>query len=713
MYLNSKFITFIFGTKDDRDALKLRVFAQQILEREPWAHSIPDSDFPAETAALKKRLAAGEKAAEVRTDAFALAREAAFRVLGERPFDVQIMGAVALDQGNIAEMKTGEGKTLVCVMPAYFNSLYGQGVHIITVNEYLAKRDAGWMGAVYRFLGVSCGVIYAEMPAGKRREAYDCDITYGTNSEFAFDYLRDNMQYSADRMVQRGFHYAVVDEADSILIDEARTPLIISGEGGDDSALCRAADSIAARLQEVEKIPGTDRYPDELFDEKPVGDYTLDRNHKKASLTKDGMEHVEQLLRQMKLIDGSMYDPENFTLVHYVIEAVNARYMYQKDKDYIVSGGEVLIVDEFTGRVLTGRRYGDGLHEAIEAKERLKVKKQTRTFAEISYQNFFRMYEKLSGMTGTARSQSEELRAIYGLGVIVIPTNRPMVRDDVDDSVFDTAHEKWKAVCDEIAEARKRGQPVLVGTSSVQNSELLSSLLRIHGIPHNVLNAKNNAREASIIAQAGKKGAVTIATNMAGRGTDIKLGGNPESYPGAYEEVKAAGGLYVIGTERYESRRIDNQLRGRSGRQGDPGRSKFFICREDELFRRFPNNPRISASSAQQLTERNNFDVRKHLLDFDDVLNDERTTLYAYRHTILDSDRDPAVKLPLLSAVDSAWADHLESLESLKEGVYLRTYAQKNPVVEYKIDASEMFGEMMDSLKRTENELSACLSGVY
>ncbi len=708
--MHSKLLTYIFGTKEDRDALRLGSMAEQINAREDWARSLTDAAFPAETEKLKARIKSGEKTESVRTDAYALAREASLRVLGERPFDVQIMGAIALDEGAVAEMKTGEGKTLVCVMPAYFNSLYGQGVHVITVNEYLAKRDAEWMGKIYRFLGVSVGVIYAEMNQSERKNAYKCDITYGTNSEFAFDYLRDNMQYSPGDIVQRGFHYAVVDEADSILIDEARTPLIISGEGGDDSELCRAADSIAQKLREVKKIPGTDRYPDELLDEKPDGDYTLDENHKKASLTKDGMAHVEQMLHQMKLIKGSMYDTENFMFVHYVIEALCARYVYRKDKDYIVYDGEVLIVDEFTGRVLLGRRYSDGLHEAIEAKEHVQVRRQTRTFASISYQNFFRMYEKLSGMTGTALSQAEELRAIYGLDVIVIPTNRPMIRSDEDDAVFDTETEKWKAVCDEIAEAHGRGQPVLAGTSSVQNSELLSSLLTVRGIRHNVLNAKNNVREAAIIAQAGKKGAVTIATNMAGRGTDIKLGGSPEAHEGEYDEVKEAGGLYVIGTERYESRRIDNQLRGRSGRQGDPGKSKFVISREDDLFKRFPGSRKISASSAQAQIERNNFDVRKRLLDFDDVLNDERIMLYDYRRSVLCSDKDEAVKMPLLSAINGAWADHLESLDSLREGVYLRTYAQKNPVVEFKIDASEMFDEMMESLKKTENELEKTIA---
>jgi preprotein translocase subunit SecA len=702
--MHSKLFTYILGSKEDRDTMRLLSITKQINAKASWAGALKDEDFLSETEKLKARLSSGEKRENVRTDAFALAREASFRVLGYRPFDVQVMGALALDEGSVAEMKTGEGKTLVCVMPAYFNSLSGKNVHVITVNEYLAKRDAEWMGKIYKFLGASVGVIYSGINESDRKEAYKCDITYGTNSEFAFDYLRDNMQYSPDDVVQRGFHYAVVDEADSILIDEARTPLIISGEGGDDSALCRAADSIAMRLREVTKIPGTNRYPDELLDEIPVGDYTLDENHKKASLTKDGMAHVEQMLHQMKLIKGSMYDTENFMFVHYVIEALCARYIYRKDKDYIVHEGEVLIVDEFTGRVLIGRRYSDGLHEAIEAKEHVQVRKQTRTFASISYQNFFRMYEKLSGMTGTAISQADELLAIYGLDVIVVPTNMPMIRSDEDDAVFDTEKEKWKAVCDEIVEAHKKGQPVLAGTSSVQNSELLASLLTIRGIPYDVLNAKNNVREAAIIAQAGKKGSVTIATNMAGRGTDIKLGGNPEAYKGAYDEVREAGGLYVIGTERYESKRIDNQLRGRSGRQGDPGKSRFFISREDDLFRRFPNNTRISASSAQAQIERNNFDIRKRLLEFDDVLNDERTMLYDYRHDVLNSDKDEGIKIPLLTAINSAWADHLEALDSLKEGVYLRSYAQKNPVVEFKIDASEMFDEMMESLKKTEEE---------
>jgi|WetSurMetagenome_2_1015567.scaffolds.fasta_scaffold56285_1 preprotein translocase subunit SecA len=695
----------IFGTSDERKVYKLQKLTNQVTAHEENMRSLNDRDFPLWTEQLKQRLASGENPGDIRIEAFALAREAARRVLGERPFDVQVMGAFVLDEGNIAEMKTGEGKTLVCVLPAYFNSLYGKGVHIVTVNEYLAHRDAEWMTPVYTLLGVSCGVVLAQMDPVARTQAYKCDITYGTNSEFAFDYLRDNMQLSENGIVQRGFNYAIIDEADSILIDEARTPLIISNEGDDDSSVCRAADTIARKLREVEKKPGTNDYPDELLDEKIYGDFTLDRNHHKASLTKDGILHAEKLLNEEGTINGCLDTKENFPLLHYIIESIRARYLYQKDKDYIVNNGEVLIVDEFTGRVLNGRRYSEGLHEAIEAKEQVNIRKQTRTFARISYQNFFCMYAKIAGMTGTAYSEADELKTIYDMDVIAIPTNRQMIRNDLPDRVFNTINEKWLAVCDEIENSHRTFQPVLIGTGSIESSEYLASMLKTRKIPCQILNAKNNAYEASIIAQAGKPGAVTIATNMAGRGTDIKLGGNPESYQGAYEAVRKAGGLYIIGTERFESNRIDNQLRGRAGRQGDPGKSRFFISREDELFSRFPGKRTISASAAQKEIERINFDIRKKQLEFDTVLNEQRCIFYEYRSGILLSDYQPELKMPLLHAADDAWADHLESLDALQDAVYLRAYAQKNPVVEFKIDACRIFEEMLDGLEQTTEEL--------
>ena len=625
---------------------------------------------------------------DILPEAFALAREAARRVLGERAYPVQIMGSLVLNSGRITEMKTGEGKTLMCVCAAYLNSLTGKGVHIVTVNDYLAERDSAWMGRVYKFLGQSVGCILSNMDNEARRAAYACDLTYGTNNEFGFDYLRDNMQIDLSRKVQRGFNFCIVDEIDSILIDEARTPLIISGQGEDDTYKYHEVDKYVNQFTEVAKDPKTNDYPDEV-DMTPEqraaleGDYKLDEKSRRVSFTDKGMNKINDILHQHNLIseDSTVFDEQNFEYVHYFTQAVRAHTLYHNDVDYVVKDGQVQIVDEFTGRILEGRRYGDGLHQAIEAKEHLRIAQRNRTLATITFQNYFRMYDKLSGMTGTAATEAVEFSKIYNLDVVVIPTNRPVARKDEDDEVYLNESDKWNAIVKEVDECHKKGQPVLIGTVSVEKSEHLSALLTRRGIKHEVLNAKNHAREAMIIAEAGAKGAVTVATNMAGRGTDIKLGGNPEmrarkrvgteasqeqfeaalaiekeQYKKDYEEVKALGGLYVIGSERHESRRIDNQLRGRSGRQGDPGRSKFYISMDDDLMRLFGgermkkimtsvgmepgepiNHPWLNKSieKAQKKVEERNFEIRKNLLDYDDVLNQQRKFIYEQRDEIL------------------------------------------------------------------------------
>ncbi len=684
-----KVLTVLFGSQNERDVKKLRPLLMQVNAKEEWAKAFSDEDFPKQTEALKKRLADGETLNDILPEAFALAREAAFRILGERAYDVQIMGSLVLHSGRITEMKTGEGKTLMCVAAAYLNSLSGKGVHIVTVNDYLAERDAAWMRPVYAYLGQTVGAILSNMDNEARKAAYNCDITYGTNNEFGFDYLRDNMQIDLEHKVQRGFHFCIVDEIDSILIDEARTPLIISGQGEDDTYKYQEVDKYVGELTEVEKDPATGDYPDEVEMEAAArkeikGDFKLDEKSKRVSFTDAGINHIDAILRARNLISGSVVDEENFEFVHYFTQAVRAHHLYKNEVDYLVKDGQVQIVDEFTGRILEGRRYGDGLHQAIEAKEHLRIAQRNRTLATITFQNFFRMYTKLSGMTGTAATEAVEFNKIYKLDVVAIPTNRPIARKDENDEVYLNEQDKWEAICKEIAAAHAKGQPVLVGTVSVEKSELLSSMLIKKGIRHEVLNAKNHAREAVIIAEAGAKGAVTIATNMAGRGTDIKLGGNPEfrarkragasaseeQYQAAYkaekerwlsdcEEVKAAGGLYVIGSERHESRRIDNQLRGRSGRQGDPGRSKFFISMDDDLMRLFggdrmkklmtrigmqPGEPidhpwlNKGIKKAQEKVEDRNFEIRKHLLDYDDVLNEQRTIIYRQRDEILAND---------------------------------------------------------------------------
>ncbi len=833
--MGTSLMSKLFGTKQEKDIKALGPIVEAVNSEEAWAQSLDSDQFKAETARFKALVQEGTSLNRLLPKAFALAREAAKRTLGERHYDVQIMGAAVLHQGKILEMKTGEGKTLTCVPAAYLNALAGRGVHVVTVNDYLAARDAAWMGPVYEYLGLSVGVILSEMDNEAKRHAYRQDITYGTNNEFGFDYLRDNMKWSQEEKIQPEHHYCIIDEIDSILIDEARTPLIISGQSEDDSAQVAGAERIAGLLIECEKNPDTGEYWEadplarfdrnaEPFDER--GDYKIDEKQKRVTFTNQGMTHMEELLNKHKVISGSIYDDQNFEFVHYVTQAVRAHRLFSHDVDYVVVDGQVQIVDEFTGRILYGRRYSDGLHQAIEAKEHIKILGQNKTLATITFQNFFRMYDKISGMTGTADTEAPEFLKIYGLDVVVIPTNRPITRIDHPDLVYYNEQFKYQAICNEIARVHKSGQPILVGTISIEKSELISSLLKRMGIKHEVLNAKNHSREALIIEQAGAKGAVTIATNMAGRGTDIKLGGSLEARARAlvgadakgdellaaldqvregwqkdYEEVKSLGGLYILGTERHESRRIDNQLRGRSGRQGDPGTSRFFVSLEDPLMRLFasdnlrsvlgkigmqdgePIEHRMLSNAiekAQRRVEDRNFEIRKHLLDYDDVLNEQRNYLYSERDAIL-SEADllsrvrkscheiagnlvdealaqskgssPASKIaeameatfhlpvPLpsemlsgeeyknlvikaiddeidakvaitgekpfndflrfnyLRQVDLRWQQHLTALEDLRDSVNLRSYAQKNPLVEYKVEGFEIFTEMLDSIR--------------
>ncbi|GMO44797.1 MAG: preprotein translocase subunit SecA [Treponemataceae bacterium] len=732
------FMTILFGSKTERDIKQLLPVVQKINEKEDWAKSLSETEFKRATVAFKERLAAGEPLDAIVPEAFALAREAGSRVLGERAFDVQLMGSLVLNQGKIVEMKTGEGKTLMCVAAAYLNSLPGKGVHIVTVNDYLALRDTEWMRPVYSYLGVTVGTITGGMDNDARKAAYDCDITYGTNNEFGFDYLRDNMQIDVTQKVQRGFAFCVVDEIDSILIDEARTPLIISGAGEDDTAKYYEVDKFVRDLREADKNPDTGDYPDEAQGEAVNGDYKLDEKSRRVSFTDQGMLKIEDILLKRKLIEGSLFDENNFEYIHYFTQAVRAHTLYKNDVDYVVKDAQVQIVDEFTGRILEGRRYGDGLHQAIEAKERIKIAQRNRTLATITFQNFFRMYGKLSGMTGTADTEAVEFDKIYKLEVTVIPTNMPVARVDENDEVYLNEDDKWEAICDEIAECHKKGQPILVGTVSIEKSEHLSALLTKRGIRHEVLNAKNHAREALIIAEAGAKGAVTIATNMAGRGTDIKLGGNPEfraqkragteaspeayaaayklekeKWLGDYEDVKAAGGLYVIGTERHESRRIDNQLRGRSGRQGDPGRSKFYISMDDDLMRLFGGERMKSIMSrvgmepgepiyhpwltrgiekAQKRVEERNFEIRKHLLDYDDVLNEQRTYIYSQRDAILvDADLSSRVMSTAQETIEDYCAEYDAALK--KKG--------ENPEKELLEKLKNNFGISLNALPET------------
>ncbi len=828
--MSGNILAALLGSQKEKDIKAVLPILHRINALEQWALSLSDADFPAMTHTFKERLTSGETLDDLLPEAFALAREAARRKLGERPFDVQLIGGIALHQGKIVEMKTGEGKTLASVTAVYLNALTGEGVHVITVNDYLAERDSQWMGQIYKFLGLSVGCILSSMDNAARKISYSCDITYGTNNEFGFDYLRDNMVWSLDQKVQRGHAYCIIDEIDSILIDEARTPLIISGPADDDTYKVNEVNRLALSLVEVKKNPETGEYPDETKGELLEGDFKIEEKSKRIMFTSEGMNHIESLLQKRGLIKGSLFDPESFEFVHYFTQAVRSQHLFNKDVDYVVQDNQVQIVDEFTGRILHGRRYSDGLHEAIEAKERIKIARRNRTLATITFQNYFRLYKKLAGMTGTADTEAEEFNKIYSLDVMVIPTNRPLVRSDENDLVYLNESEKFDAILNEIKSTHTRGQPILVGTVSIEKSEKLSAMLLRNGIRHEVLNAKNHAREALIIAEAGAKGAVTIATNMAGRGTDIKLGGNPEfrarhktgteapeekyrealaleyeTWTNDHEEVRSLGGLCVIGTERHESRRIDNQLRGRSGRQGDPGRSIFFISLDDDLMRLFGGenfkqlmsragmkpgepiyHPLLSRSieGAQKKVEQRNFEIRKHLLEYDDVLNKQRNFIYEQRNSILADDNliervreaademleDQAETLPqalkdspskaipdfcswlfgtfgidlpakkvaelyqsgnltpevqkildldlaakveaagadnlnffirfsYLQEIDEKWLDHLESMEALREAVYLRSYAQKNPLLEYKLEGSDIFESLILSIR--------------
>ncbi len=816
----------IFGSKSEADLKELLPLLHQINAQESWALALSHDQITEQTARWRRDLDGGRQLDEILPQVFAVAREAARRVLGERPYDVQMLGALVLHQGKIMEMKTGEGKTLSSVAAAYANALTGKGVHVVTVNDYLAQRDAQWMGPVFEYLGVSVGYIVSEMDNDARKEAYRNDITYGTNNEFGFDYLRDNMRYDKSSKVQRSHHYCIIDEIDSILIDEARTPLIISGQAQDDTTKFREVNRIVLDLVEAAKDPATGDYPEE-----PEGDYKVEEKSRKISFTDEGLNHLEELLNRKKIISGSVFDQENFEYIHYATQALRAHRLFHADQQYVVKDGKVEIVDEFTGRILHGRRYSEGLHQAIEAKEGIRVAARNRTLATITFQNFFRMYDKISGMTGTAETEAKEFGKIYGLDVVVIPTNRPLARLDQDDVIYVSEKDKYTAICDELERLHTKGQPVLVGTISIERSEKLSALLTKRGVRHEVLNAKNHAREALIVAEAGAKGSVTIATNMAGRGTDIKLGGNPEfrarrslsddagrdDYFAAlererrkwlddYREVRELGGLYVLGTERHESRRIDNQLRGRSGRQGDPGESRFFLSMDDDLMRLFgggrfnlkaimerglePGEPlnhsliNKSIERAQSKVEERNFDIRKHLLEYDDVVNEQRKVIYEQRDAIMDdhaliervlttaqdvtaellaeiddnraiSEQTAAtiltqlqerilffaprpapeyaglsleelernilqdmrselqrkeevvgrerlnfiIRIEYLRTVDQRWQDHLENLEELREAVYLRGYAQKNPLLEYKLEGFRIFDELLADIR--------------
>ncbi|PLX94448.1 MAG: preprotein translocase subunit SecA [Desulfuromonas sp.] len=665
----------IFGSQNDRELKKLRKIVDQINALEEQIEPLSDDALQAKTGEFKQRLAQGETLDDLLPEAFAVVREAAKRVLGMRHFDVQLIGGMVLHSGKIAEMKTGEGKTLVATLPTYLNALTGKGVHVITVNDYLAERDSAWMGQVHRFLGLSVGCIIHGITDEERKQAYQSDVTYGTNNEFGFDYLRDNMKFELSQYVQRDLNYAIVDEVDSILIDEARTPLIISGPSEASSELYYRVNAIIPRLKKGEVIEHRDGKIGQTLKEY-TGDFTVDEKAKSAALTEDGVATVEKMLGVENL-----YDPRHIELLHHVNQALKAHALFKNEVDYVVKDGEVMIVDEFTGRLMPGRRWSDGLHQAVEAKEGVKIESENQTLATITFQNYFRMYDKLAGMTGTADTEAAEFNEIYKLSVVVIPTNRPNQRADQADVIYKTEQEKFNAVIEDIRTCHQNGQPVLVGTISIENSERLSAQLKKTGVPHHVLNAKHHEKEAEIVAQAGRLGSVTIATNMAGRGTDIVLGGNPEMLAKAVvngdtdderyaellakytEECRAekqkvleAGGLYILGTERHESRRIDNQLRGRSGRQGDPGASRFYLSLEDDLLRIFgshrvafimdklkiPENEPIehgmisrAIENAQKKVEGHNFDIRKHLIEYDDVMNRQREVIYEQRREVL------------------------------------------------------------------------------
>ena len=647
-------LTKIFGTHSDRELKRITPLVDKVESYRDEMKALSDEELRGKTKEYKERLEKGETLDDLLPEAYATVREAASRVLGMEHYRVQIIGGIILHQGRIAEMKTGEGKTLVSTLPAYLNALEGKGVYIVTVNDYLAKRDSEWMGKVHEFLGLTVGVVLNDMSNDERRDAYNCDITYITNNELGFDYLRDNMVIYKEQLVQRGLHYAIIDEVDSVLIDEARTPLIISGQSGKSTKLYEACDILAQQLTRGEDVPEYSKMDAMMgIEQEETGDFIVNEKDKLVNLTQQGVEKVEKFFH----IDN-LADPENLEIQHNVILALRAHYLMFRDQDYVVKDDQVMIVDEFTGRIMPGRRYSDGLHQAIEAKEHVKVKRESKTLATITFQNFFNKFEKKAGMTGTALTEEKEFRDIYGMDVIEIPTNRPIARIDHQDAVYKTKKEKFKAVVEEVKEAHEKGQPVLVGTITIETSELISGMLKREGIPHTVLNAKFHEQEAEIVAQAGQHGAVTIATNMAGRGTDIKLD----------EDAREAGGLKIIGTERHESRRIDNQLRGRAGRQGDPGESQFFISLEDDLMRLFGSERLMSVfnalgvpegeqiqhkmltsaiEKAQEKIEYNNYGIRKNLLEYDQVNNDQREIIYKERMSVLNGDsmRDAIFKM--------------------------------------------------------------------
>ena len=855
------FIKAIFGNYSKKELKRVKPIMNSVLALEDKYKAMTDAELKDQTNVLKERLANGETTDDILPDAFAVCREASDRVLGMKHYPVQIIGGIVLHQGRIAEMRTGEGKTLVATLPAYLNGLTGDGVHVVTVNDYLAKRDSEWMGKLYNYLGLSVGLIVHDLDSDERQKSYNADITYGTNNEFGFDYLRDNMVVYKERKVQRGHAFAIVDEVDSILIDEARTPLIISGQGDKSTDLYERADKLARSLK-CEKFAEIDNKEDkEDYYKSNDIDYVVDEKAKTATLTQTGVKKVEAYFGIENLTD-----PDNLTIQHHVNQAIKAHGTMRLDIDYVVKDGEVIIVDEFTGRLMYGRRYNEGLHQAIEAKEGVKIENESKTLATITFQNYFRLYKKLSGMTGTAMTEEAEFGEIYELDIIEIPTNKPVQRIDEPDLIFKNEKGKFNAVIDDIIECHEKGQPVLVGTISIEKSEILSSMLKRRGVKHNVLNAKQHEKEAEIVAQAGKKGAVTIATNMAGRGTDIILGGNAEfmalsemrkqgydeemisqatgygetddeeilearklfrelnqkfkdELQGEAEEVREAGGLYIIGTERHESRRIDNQLRGRSGRQGDPGRSRFYLSTEDDLMRLFggermeavmtrlntPDDMPIEnkmlsniIESSQKKVEGRNFAIRKNVLQYDDVMNKQREIIYTQRDQVLNGEniRDVIIKminenientvklycddnmlreqwnlgslkdyytgwvidedddcldftlddladmenqqiievlqkkandryeeneslLPeetmremervyLLKSVDTYWMQHIDDMENLKQGIRLRAYGQKDPVVEYRFEGFDMFDQMIDAIR--ENTAKLCLS---
>jgi preprotein translocase subunit SecA len=823
----------IFGTRNEREVKRLRPIVAAINELEPALQQLSDAELAQKTIDFKQRIANGEPLDDLLIESFAVCREAGRRVLNMRHFDMQLIGGTVLHRGRIAEMRTGEGKTLVATLPVYLNALEGKGVHVVTVNDYLAKRDAEWMGRIYKFLGMSVGIIVHDLDDLERRANYNADITYGTNNEYGFDYLRDNMKFRLEDCAQRGHNFAIVDEVDSILVDEARTPLIISGPSEESTDKYYKINRIIPKLIRGEEIKGKE--PGESY---TTGDYTVDEKHRSTALTEEGIAKVEKLLGC-----GNLYQPENWSTLHHVQQALRAAVLFLRDKDYLVQDGQVIIVDEFTGRVMPGRRWSDGLHQAIEAKENVKIERENQTLATITFQNYFRLYKKLAGMTGTAETEAAEFEKTYKLDVMVIPTNRVMVRKEYQDMVYRTEEEKFRNAAKEIQTLHEKGQPVLVGTISVEKSERLAALLKKMGVKHEVLNAKNHEREAFIIAQAGRKGAVTVSTNMAGRGTDILLGGNPEfltkeflkkenkdpdlfqtSPAGSperaewdqvmarfraetsseHDEVIAAGGLHVLGTERHESRRIDNQLRGRAGRQGDPGSSRFYLSLQDDLMRIFGGermqnlmlrlgmeedvpiesgliSKRIA--SAQEAVEAQHFASRKHLLEYDDVMNKQRQAVYGMRRQLLEgtdqteritdiihgivasfadircpekahaTDYDltglqsdvlsafgvkldleelngllkqeiedhvnellerrfkekeeligaenmrEAERMIMLNVIDTQWKDHLLSMDHLKEGIGLRGYGQKDPLIEYKKESFDLFQDMMDRIE--------------